>query len=726
MHASTEAKSAQLLTGLTAPQQEAVQHVDGPLLILAGPGSGKTRVVTRRAAYLAQNVIAPYRILAITFTNKAAKEMRERVEALHVGRGMILSTFHALCARLLREYADRVGLERNFTIFDREDRRKVIKEAIGNCQLSGTNWQPAAVESVISDAKNRMLDPVRFEAQVRDWRERTVAKIYFAYEKLLKEMNGLDFDDLLMQMATVLTRDQELKDELQDRFRYVLVDEYQDTNDAQYTIARMLADGHQNLCVTGDPDQSIYGWRGANIENILHFERDFPGAKIVRLEQNYRSTRRILAAADAIIANNTQRKAKRLWTENDTGLAVTVREYESAEDEAAAIAREIKALLASPERPDGIAVFYRVNSLSRVLEEAMLRGGVPYQVARGVEFYNRKEIKDVLAYLRVLINPADEISLLRIINTPTRGIGDTTVDRLKSAAQSAGRTIFDYMVSGEGAEALGRAAGKVHQFARALCAMRDWVEKPAPDAIAHVMNASGLRAMYKEEGADDDSPTANLDELITAAAAFTAEFPEATLIDWLEHAALVSDVDAVREEGGGATLMTLHAAKGLEFDVVYMVGLEDGLLPFRRREEGSVDMEEERRLCFVGMTRARKRLTLSRAKYRAFRGIAERTTRSDFLDELPRDQIEWEKPQELPARGPTATAAQDVGKLPDDIELWEIGTLVKHPQYGLGQLVSLHRGTRRTHVDVQFKDGSRRSWILEFASLQRVEFDDVG
>ena len=439
MHPSTEAKTAELLTDLTAPQREAVLHVDGPLLILAGPGSGKTRVVTRRAAHLALNVIAPYRILAITFTNKAAKEMRERIDALHVGRGMIVSTFHALCARLLREYADRAGLERNFTIFDREDRRKVLKEAIANSQLSSTNWQPAAVEAVISDAKNRMLDPVRFEAQVNDWRQRTVAKIYYVYEKLLKEMNGLDFDDLLMRMATLLTRDQELKDELQDRFRYVLIDEYQDTNDAQYTIARMLSDGHQNLCATGDPDQSIYGWRGANIENILHFERDFPGAKVVRLEQNYRSSKRIVAAADAIIANNRQRKAKKLWTENADGLAVRVREYESAEDEASAIAREIKEILFAPERPDGIAVFYRVNSLSRVLEEAMLRVGVGYQIARGVEFYNRKEIKDVLAYLRVLVNPADEISLLRIINTPTRGIGDTTVDRLKSAAQRAGR-----------------------------------------------------------------------------------------------------------------------------------------------------------------------------------------------------------------------------------------------------------------------------------------------
>ena len=725
MQLGTDEKSAHLLTGLTAPQREAVLHVDGPLLILAGPGSGKTRVVTRRAAHLALNVIAPYRILAITFTNKAAKEMRERIDALHVGRGMIVSTFHALCARLLREYAQRAGLERNFTIFDREDRRKVIKEAIANSQLSAANWQPAAVESVISDAKNRMLDPVRFEAQVIDWRERTVAKIYYLYEKMLQDMNGLDFDDLLMRTATVLSRDQELKEELQDRFRYVLIDEYQDTNDAQYTIARMLSDGHQNLCATGDPDQSIYGWRGANIENILRFERDFPGAKVVRLEQNYRSTKRIVAAADAIIANNTQRKAKKLWTENAAGLAVRVCEFESADDEAAAIAKEIKAILSAGERPDGIAVFYRVNSLSRVLEEAMLRAGVAYQIARGVEFYNRKEIKDVLAYLRVLVNPADEIALLRIINTPTRGIGDTTVDRLKSAAQRAGQTIFDHMLAGDGGDELGRAAAKVYQFARTLADMRACVEKPAPQALEHVMLHSGLRAMYKEEGDADASPSANLDELISAASAFAAEFPEATLVDWLEHAALISDVDAVRAEGTGATLMTLHAAKGLEFDVVYIVGLEDGLLPFRRRDEGSVDVEEERRLCFVGMTRARKRLTLSRAKYRAMRGVAERTTRSDFLDELPRDQVEWEKPQELSARG-AKTPATDGGQLPPDIELWDIGTLVRHAQHGLGQVLSLHRGTRRTHVDVLFKDGSRRSWILEFANLQRVEFDEVG
>lgn len=718
--------SEELLRDLTDPQREAASHVDGPLLILAGPGSGKTRVVTRRAAYLARHVIAPYRILAITFTNKAAREMRERIDALGVGRGMIVSTFHALCARMLREYAERAGLDRGFTIFDREDRRKVIKEAIEESRLSTGNWTPAAVEAVISDAKNRMLDAVGFETQVQDWRERTVARVYYAYEKRMGELNGLDFDDLLMRFAGVLGRDAELKAELQERFRYVLVDEYQDTNDAQYMIARLLSDGHRNLCVTGDPDQSIYGWRGANIENILRFERDYPGARVVRLEQNYRSTRRILAAADAVIANNRQRKAKRLWTENATGSAVRVREYESAEDEAEAVAKEIKTILAAPERCHGVAVFYRINSLSRVMEEALLREGVPYQIARGVEFYNRKEIKDVLAYLRVLVNPADEVSLLRIVNTPARGIGGATVERLKAAAARAGRSMFALLLSGEGLEELGRSAARVEQFARMMAELRSWVEKPAAEAVEQVMTLTGLRAMYREEGTDDDSPSANLDELVSAAAAFAAESPGATLVEWLEHAALVSDVDAVEEGGSGATLMTLHAAKGLEFDVVYMIGLEEGMLPFRRQNEDAADEEEERRLCFVGMTRARKRLTLSWAKYRAVRGVALRTVRSPFLDELPHDQVEWEKPQGRSRGGAALNASGPGGRLPADLEQWEVGTLVRHERYGLGRVCALHRAARRTMVEVRFQDGARRSWALEYAGLQRVDFDDVG
>ncbi len=712
-----------LLAGLSEPQRTAVVHTDGPLLIIAGPGSGKTRVVTRRAAHLARTVAHPSDILAITFTNKAAKEMQERIEALGMAEGMMVCTFHALCARLLRWHHDRAGVPRNFTIFDRDDRRKLIKQAVEACDLSTDNWRPASVERDISLAKNDMLPPDEYADRAPSWREESIARIYAQYEGLLAQMGGLDFDDLLVRMAILLEQDEELRDKLEDRYRYVLIDEYQDTNAAQYKIARSLAKKRQNICATGDPDQSIYGWRGANIENILRFEHDYPNAKVVRLEQNYRSTQRILAAADRLIASNVNRKVKTLWTENDEGISVRAFECETAIAEAEMIAQDIRWQSHSGVSRSEIAIFYRINSLSRVIEEALLKEGVAYQIARGVEFYSRKEIKDVLAYLRVLVNPADEVSLLRIINTPPRGIGATTIRRLFERAHAAGESLHDSIMGKGDLSNLGRSAGRVHDFTALLDGLRSVLERPVADALNHVISHSGLRAHYSEVAHTDEVPARNIDELVTAAAEYQTDHPEATLLDWLEHTALVSDVDSVRETAGTVTLMTLHAAKGLEFAVVYVIGLEDGLLPFRRREEDANNEEEERRLLFVGMTRAKERLTLSHARFRMQRGVSERTVRSPFLDELPQDEIEWGQV------GISSAPHQSAGKggwLPEDIDQWEIGTLVRHPIRGLGQIMSIHRGAKRTHVNVIFRDGSDQSWVLEFAQLERVDFDDVG
>ena len=585
VHTNCKTPSDGLLANLNEPQRRAVAHSDGPLLILAGPGSGKTSVVTRRAAHLAATVTNPWNILAITFTNKAAQEMRERVSALNVPEGMTVCTFHAFGVKLLRQYHERADVPRDFTIFDRDDRRKLIKRAIEECDLSSSNWSPAALDQEIGRIKNDMLTAGAYADQAVDWRAQTVARIYVRYEAMLDQMGGLDFDDLLMRVAMTLRRDPELCDMLEDRFRYVLIDEYQDTNAAQYLIARHLTKRHQNLCATGDPDQSIYGWRGADIENILRFERDFPDAQVIRLEQNYRSTKRILAAADALIAGNAQRKEKKLWTDNDAGPAVRVIESDNGESEAESIARDISQVTRAGESPGDVAVFYRVNSLSRVLEEAFLREGIAYQVARGVEFYNRKEIKDVLAYLRVLVNPADEVSLLRVINVPPRGIGATTIERLGGCASERGVSVHDFICGGYDLSSLGRSAAKVGEFAKLLDTLRRALEKPAPEALKIVLSHSGLQAHYQASEVGEDTPAANLDELVNAAAEFASDVPGATIRDWLEHTALLGDVDALDEDVPKVTLMTLHAAKGLEFPVVYIIGLEEGLLPFRRRAE---------------------------------------------------------------------------------------------------------------------------------------------
>ena len=714
-----------ILADLTEAQREAVVHTDGALLILAGPGSGKTRVVTRRAAHLALTVADARQILAITFTNKAAREMGARIDALGVAHGMTVSTFHAFCAALLRRYADRAGIPRNFTIFDRDDRRSLLKAAIEACGFANSGYTPASAEQEISALKSKMISPVRLREQSGDWRAQMLLPIYEQYEASLAQMGGLDFDDLLLRVADLLESDDDLRSRLEERYRYVLVDEYQDTNACQYKIARLLTRQRGNLCATGDPDQSIYGWRGADIGNILSFERDYPQAKVVRLEQNYRSTKRILALADHLIAGNLRRKAKTLWTENETGATVRVLEFETAQEEAAAVAGDIARQIRAGARADGMAVFYRVNSLSRVIEDELRAAGIPYQIARGVEFYGRKEIKDALAYLRVLVNPADEVSLVRIINTPSRGIGTTTIERLIAAARTKQACVLDALNDTDLVGSLGRSAAKLHEFAALLRKLAAALEMPPRSAVEHVISHSGLRALYGESRDAEDSPAANLDELISAAAAFEDTHPESKLLDWLEHAALVSDVDAVEEDSRKVTLMTLHAAKGLEFDSVHLIGMENGLLPFRREDGGHsrCDIEEERRLCFVGITRAKKRLTLSLARYRMMRGGAVRTTRSPFLDGLPPGLIECPASQ---ADSPSANRPVDRGRLPRDIEHWMVGTLVRHPNHGLGQVTEIERGPSRTHVRVRFRDGLTRAYALEFSDLQRVEFDEVG
>ncbi|MHC4091044.1 MAG: ATP-dependent helicase [Planctomycetota bacterium] len=712
-----------LLADLTQPQRLAVTHTDGPLLVLAGAGSGKTRVVTRRAVHLVAGGVHPREVLAITFTNKAAEEMRERIALLGVGREMTVCTFHSLCARLLRMHHDRAGLAANFTIFDESDRRAVIKQAVRRCDLNATNHPPGRVAARISDAKNALQTPEDLSEQADDWADRINARVYSVYQQILTEQQGLDFDDLLMRMALLLDRDAELRDRLERRFRYLLIDEYQDTNDAQYRIAHHLTRQKRNICVTGDPDQSIYGWRGANIHNILRFEEDYPGAVVVRLEQNYRSTKNVLAAASELIAVNLNRRDKTLWTENDAGRRVHVVELPNAEAEAQLISEQIVAGASQGRRLGDVAVFYRINALSLHLEMALRRAGIAYQMARGQEFYSRKEIKDLLAYLRVLINPADSTSLRRIINTPTRGIGKTTVAKLDALAETSGRSMFDAVMAADTAERLGRSGASVARFAELLASLQPLADGPAAEALEQTFSQTGLQASLIGEGTADADPLENVKNLIAEARKYDRTTPDGSLVGWLEQTSLLGDLDTIDTQAGAVTLMTLHAAKGLEFPVVFIVGLEDGLLPLRREDEGTPDIEEERRLCFVGMTRAKQELTLTHTRYRTRQGRTLRNVRSPFLDDLPAGELEWVVQDE---EGWGAASGRRSGELPDDIELWQVGTLVRHPQYGLGQILSIRQWAGRYRVAVLFEVGDQRSFELEYADLTRVDFDEVG
>ncbi len=673
-----DARTAELLADLNEPQRCAVQHRDGPLLVVAGPGSGKTRVITRRAAYLVHTGVAPRNVLAITFTNKAASEMRRRIEALGVARGMWIYTFHALGVRLLREFGALAGLAGDFTIYDEDDSLRVVKEALERVDAVRGLLEPQEVRARISDAKNRLETPAAVAAQA-DWHmEQAFARVYQVYQQLLEQRGAVDFDDLLMKVAIVLRDQPDLAERLSVRFRYLLIDEYQDTNHAQYLIARYLSQTHGNVCATGDPDQSIYGWRGADLRNILEFERDFPRAEIIRLEQNYRSTGHILSVADRLIQRNQYRKHKTLWTQNAAGEPVSIWQFADDRDEAERIARSIAEQRGGGRAWSDFAVFYRINAVSRGLEDALRQHGIPYRIARGVAFYQRKEIRDTLAYLRLLVNPADDVSLLRIINTPARGIGKTTIEKLRIAGNEQNRPLRELLRFPERVTGLkGGALAKLRAFAELLDSLQPLLEVPVPEAVSQVLLRCGLEDdLRRERDSGGEDRLANVQELVTAAVRYLQEAEAPSLADFLSRTALVSDQDGVDETAGAVMLMTLHAAKGLEFPVVYLVGLEQGLLPHDRALKHAGDIEEERRLCFVGLTRARERLFLTRVVERTIRGRPTPRPASQFLRELDDGTLAWRDFQSPRVGAPRVGVLEGFVPLVDDLPPDEAARIV--------------------------------------------------
>jgi DNA helicase-2/ATP-dependent DNA helicase PcrA len=768
--------SADILAGLTAAQRQAVLHVDGPLLILAGPGSGKTRVVTHRIAHLLSEGIPGREILALTFTNKAADEMKARLARLVALPTVWMGTFHRFCARLLRQYGNYVGLEENFSIYDVEDSRKMLLEAIADEGIELTHATPDAVAHAISWAKNNLLTPDKYEPRRGHYVGAIVEQTYPAYQRRLLQANAVDFDDLLLHVATLLRENPDLRARLDDRYRYILVDEYQDTNLAQYAIVRALSIDHPNLAVTGDPDQSIYGWRGANLSNILEFEKDFPQVRVVRLEQNYRSTNAILRVADALIKHNIRRKEKELFTENPEGPPARLVTYPNQRDEADHIAATIAAdVRADRRRPRDFAIFYRTNALSRQLEHALRDHVVPYQIVNGLEFYQRKEIKDVLAYLHLVNNPRSDVALLRIINVPARKIGKASASRLSEYARLKGLPLLEAARRAGLIEDLGKSAAlAIAKFVTLVDRLGEAAQGSIEELVGRVLADTGYREVLENsESEEDQERLANIEELLTAAREFDVRNPgSGNLEQFLEESSLVADTDAWESEVDRVTLMTLHAAKGLEFPAVFIVAVENGLLPHERSMHDEEKLEEERRLLFVGITRAREELQLSHADYRAFRGQACPTVPSPFLMELPRHEMEClggftgrsTRPEWVDGFEPDANAGDETDEVSQLAEVdnegvqdeddtspkrkrgksaalssglmtaadlltkqsrprvapsaFKHGMVVEHPEYGPGTIIALSgEGTKRNAVVRFFGDQSERTFRLAFSDL---------
>ncbi len=709
-----------LLDALNPQQREAVVHTDGPLLVVAGAGSGKTRVLTHRVAHLIEAGVAePGEILAITFTNRAANEMKERVERLVGGRTaarMWVMTFHAACGRLLRRDAQRIGYRPSFTIYDQADQVRLVKSCIEELELDPKRFAPRAVHTAISRAKDRLLTAEAYGDQVGNFFEQTVASVYALYQRRLYAANAMDFDDMILQTVLLLEADADARATWQQRFSHIMVDEYQDTNHAQFRLLAMLAEQHKNLAVVGDPDQSIYAFRGADIRNIAEFEHDFPGARVVALEQNYRSTQAILDAANSVIARNPDRRPKHLWSDLGRGLPVRVVEADDEHSEARFVAGEIAKAIDEGAGPADIAVFYRMNAQSRVLEDVLVRQGVGYRVVGGPRFYERAEIKDAVAYLQVILNPADEVSLRRIVNQPRRGIGAASLERLAAHAADMNWSLSE-AIENSGAVSLGTAAaGRVREFAALMTELREAAAALGPAAmLEQVLGQTGYKAMLEAERTfESQGRVENLDELVGVAREFEQRGEEDTsLATFLQEISLYSDSDALSEQRPEVTLMTLHNAKGLEFPIVFVIGLEEGLFPHQRSlDEG--DEAEERRLCYVGMTRARQSLTMTHAHSRTIFGVRGYNLPSRFLSELPADEIERER--RVPAwQVPAAPAG---GRAPEQpVPDLAVGDEVRHATLGEGTVIGLDRDV----VAVRFReDGSERRLMLGYAPIERI------
>lgn len=736
--------------GLNPQQAEAVINTEGPMLIMAGAGSGKTKVLTCRVANLLQKGVRPYRILAITFTNKAAAEMRERVNNMSgpAAKDVWLFTFHAFCARFLRMEIDKLpGYGGNFAIYDTADSQNLIKQILKEMNLDDKRFQPSGILSRISNAKNALQDAAAFARQAGDFYEQKVADIYSRYEQKLQLNNALDFDDLLMLSIKLLQENKEVREKYQDRFDYLLVDEYQDTNHAQYLLTKFLAAKHRNICVVGDADQSIYGWRGADIQNILDFEKDYPDAKVIKLEQNYRSTQIILDAANAVIENNTGRKPKNLWTENKSGADIIYFQAVDERDEARFVIEQLQNLQRTENKKLGdMAILYRTNTQSRIFEEILIKSGISYNMVGGLKFYERKEIKDIIAYLRVIFNPADSLSLLRIINVPKRGIGDASLAKIQAYAAANNVSLFEAVSNAAAIDGLSsRFVSKLDDLAGIIFELMNLAsEAPVEDLIDRVLRDTG----YLEELENERTPQAqsridNLHELISVAQEFAASEEENNLENFLAHVALVSDIDDTELGEDAITLMTLHSSKGLEFPVVFLVGMEEGLFPHARTLMDETEIEEERRLCYVGITRAKEKLFLSSTKMRTIYGNTVTYPPSRFLQEIPARLVKTIKRQErfsalenfkqvsekysarpqkpastfnphsfMPQK--PAAAAGGTGTR------FNTGDRVSHSKWGEGMVVSVKDSPDGQEVKVAFAGAGVRSLLTKYAVLKKL------
>ena len=735
-----------LLSHLNPPQKEAVLHGEGPLLILAGAGSGKTRVITHRIAHLIQERgVRPGNILAVTFTNKAAGEMAERVRRL-LGGGDVpqISTFHAACGRILRREIHHLGYEPSFAIYDDRDAERLLKDVLTELDLDDKRFPPKGIAARIDDFKNRGLFPGDLDAVATgDVYNERVVQIYAAYQKRLKKCNALDFGDMLIQAVRLLEEFPEVRRQYQERFQWILVDEYQDTNPVQYKLIRLLAGERRNLCVVGDDDQSIYSWRGADIRNILEFEKDFPGVRVIRLEQNYRSTATILRAAGEVVKQNIGRKGKTLWTENPEGDRIAYQRLESDREEARYVSREVGRLRGRGMPLEEMAVFYRTNAQSRLVEEALVAEALPYHIVGGVRFYARMEVKDILAYLRVLDNPADEVSLKRIINVPARGIGTTTIDRIAAEAAKQGGNLYTAVrAAGQGGFLAAGPRGKVAAFGAMMERFRDLAATVSlPELARTVMEESGYLARLKESRDDDDAERLeNLEQLLAAMEEFGEKSPEAGLSEFLEQVSLVSDLEQGEQGKPSVTLMTLHAAKGLEFRAVFMIGMEERLFPHIRALDDLDGMEEERRLCYVGMTRARERLYLLNARRRYLFGQEQVNPPSRFLRDIPQELLDEEGEGTVFGRGTPSPAyatpypvhnlaaavfsqTNEVKVVPEPPEEHEgifIGMKVRHAKFGLGAIRKIEGMGEGQKVVVWFNSVGPKKLMLRFAGLERA------